>query len=545
MRPEKLDRPVGTSPKFPTSSVAPLMKSLATFTSRPARLAALGLLLTVGAAGCKDFLEVAPQGQLTEDQIRTDPTAAQRLVDGVYNVMYLGGFGEDIHGLQYVILTDIASDDADKGSTPNDYGPALEVDNFTLNSTNSIVNNTWKGYFQGVNRANQALDKIPLSPAPEATKNRLIGEVRFLRGYFYFNLVRFFGGVPKLDRVPAASEINNPALQKRATAAEIYQFIVDDLQFAVDNLPLKGATETTTGRATKAAAQAMLAKVYLYQKNYQKTFELSNEIIAGRSGNYGLLASYENIWREVGANSEESIFEVQTGINAACNNSAVNQYTVSQGPRAGGRGGWADLGFGFNNPTQQLADAYEPGDRRRAGTIIFIQPTAPAGQRSTGTVLWDGFRIPSKDSVENLRYSYKAYHSRTQEKNCGNNDYLPKNIRVMRYGEVLLINAEAAFRIGNTGAALTQLNRVRTRAGLPARTALTLPLIWQERRVELALEHDRFFDLVRQESEQPGRIVPLFAAQGKTFNRSKNELFPIPQEQIDLSGGQLTQNPGY
>ncbi|QJX48888.1 RagB/SusD family nutrient uptake outer membrane protein [Hymenobacter taeanensis] len=513
------------------------MKAIATTISRRFYLAALGLALTAGAVGCKDFLEVAPQGQLTEDQIRTDPAAAQKLVDGVYNTMYLGGFGPDIHGLQFVILTDIASDDSDKGSTPQDYSAAAEVDNLTLNATNGVVNNAWKGYFQGINRANQALDKIPLSPAPETTRNRLIGEVRFLRGYFYFNMVRLFGGVPKLDRVPAASELNNPELQKRATAQEIYQLIIDDLQFAANNLPLKGATET--GRATKAAAQAMLAKVYLYQKNYQQAYALTNEIITGKSGAYGLYPNYEGIWREVGANSQESIFEVQTGINSACNNSAVELYTVSQGPRSGGRGGWADLGFGFNTPTQQLADAYEPGDKRRAGSIIFITTAR------TGTVLWDGFRIPSKDSVENFRYSYKAYHSRTQEKNCGNNDFLPKNIRVMRYAEVLLINAEAAFQTGNTAVALTNLNLVRSRAGLPARTTVTLANIWQERRVELALEHDRFFDLVRQESVQPGRIVPIFAAQGKTFTKGKNELFPIPQEQIDLSGGQLTQNPGY
>ncbi|MCB2409736.1 RagB/SusD family nutrient uptake outer membrane protein [Hymenobacter lucidus] len=513
------------------------MKATTTSLARRIALASLGLTLTAAAVGCKDFLDVAPQGQLTEDQIRTDPAAAQKLVDGVYNVMYLGGFDPDTHGLQFVILTDVASDDSDKGSTPTDYGPAGEVDNFTLSPSNGIVNNVWKGYFQGINRANQALDKIPLSPAPEATKNRLIGEVRFLRGYFYFNMVRFFGGLPKLDRVPATSEINNPALQARASAQEIYQLIIDDLQFAAANLPLKGATET--GRATKAAAQAMLAKVYLYQKNYQQAYDLTNEIITGKSGAYGLYPTYENIWREAGANSEESIFEIQTGVNASCNNSAVNLYTVSQGPRAGGRGGWADLGFGFNTPTQQLADAYEPGDKRRAGSIIFITTAR------TGTVLWDGFRIPSKDSVENFRYSYKAYHSRTKERNCGNNDYLPKNVRIMRYAEVLLINAEAGLQTGQSGPALTRVNDVRRRAGLPALTSVTLPAIWQERRVELALEHDRFFDLVRQESVQPGRIVPIFAAQGKTFVKGKHELFPIPQEQIDLSGGQLKQNLGY
>ncbi|WP_303312616.1 RagB/SusD family nutrient uptake outer membrane protein [Hymenobacter sp. BT730] len=504
----------------------------------PTRVGTAALALSLALfSGCKDFLDVAPQGQLTEDQIRTDPAAAQKLVDGVYNVMYLGGFGSDVHGLQYVILTDIASDDSDKGSTPSDYGPAAEVDNFTLTSSNGIVNNAWTGYFQAVTRANQALDKIPLSPVDETTKNRLLGEVRFLRGYFYFNLVRFFGGVPKLDRVPDASEINSPEFQKRATAEEIYQLIIGDLQFAVDNLPIKGETEV--GRATKAAAQAMLAKVYLYRKDYQKAYDLTNEIIKGSSGAYGLLPAYENIWREVGANSEESIFEVQTGVNAACDNSAVNQYVVSQGPRSGGKGGWADLGFGFNTPTEQLVNTYEAGDKRKAGTIIFIN-TAPSG-----TVLWDGFRIPSKDSVENFRYSYKAYHSRTKERNCGKNDYLPKNVRILRYAEVLLINAEAALQLGNAAAAATNVNLVRERAGLAPLGSVTLENIWHERRVELALEHDRFFDLVRQESVTPGRIVPLFAAQGKTFVKGKHELFPIPSTQIDLSGGQLTQNPGY
>jgi tetratricopeptide (TPR) repeat protein len=508
--------------------------------TRRAGTAALALSLVV-VSGCKDFLDVAPQGQLGADVI--DPSTAQKLVDGVYNAMYQGGFGADTHGLQFVILTDIASDDADKGSAPDDYkADAGGVDNFTLGSTNGNINNVWNGYYQGISRANQALDKVALTSGSEAVKNRLLGEVRFLRGYFYFNMVRLFGGVPKLDRVPATSEINNPELQKRASAADIYALIISDLQFAVDNLPLKGATET--GRATKAAAQGMLAKVYLYQKNYQKAFDLTDAIVTGKSGAYALYPTYADIWRTVGANSSESVFEIQTGINAACNNSAINLYSVSQGPRSGGKGGWADLGFGFNNPTIDLANAYEPGDVRKAGSIIFIQPTAPAGQRSTGTVLWDGFRIPSKDSVENFRYSYKAYHSRTKEPNCGNNDYLPKNVRVLRYAEVLLIHAEAAAQLGNAAAAQTDLNAVRARAGLATKPATVLN-IWQERRVELALEHDRFFDLVRQESVTPGRIVPIFAAQGKTFVKGKNELFPIPQPQIDLSGGQLTQNPGY
>jgi tetratricopeptide (TPR) repeat protein len=505
---------------------------------RRAGMAALALSLAL-ASGCKQFLEVAPQGQLSEEAIKADPAAAQRLVDGVYNALYLGGFGPDVNGFQYIILTDIASDDADKGSTPTDYLDAANIDNFTATSTNSNVNNCWNGYFQAVARANQALDKIPLSPADATVKNRQLGEVRFLRGYFYFNLVRLFGGVPLLSGVPSAGDANNPALQTRASVADIYAFIVNDLQFAVDNLPLKGGTDQ--GRANKQAAQAMLAKVYLYQKNYQKAYDLSNAVITSNA--YSLYPTYADIWRTVGNNNSESVFEVQTGINAACNNEAVPIYVICQGPRAGGKYGWSDLGYGFNTPSLSLSNAYEAGDVRRAGTIIYINPTATTG-RSAGTVLWDGFRIPSQDSVQDARYSYKAYHSRTKEPNCGNTDYLPKNIRLMRYAEVLLIHAEAAAQLGRTADAATDLTTVRTRAGL-ATAAPTLANIWRERRVELAMEHDRFFDLVRQESVQPGTIVPAFARHGKTFVKGKNEVFPIPQPQIDLSGGVLTQNAGY
>ena len=132
------------------------------------------------------------------------------------------------------------------------------------------------------------------------------------------------------------------------------------------------------------------------------------------------------------------------------------------------------------------------------GTIIFINPTVNPG-RSAGTVLWDGFRIPSQDSVQDSRYGYKAYHSRTKEPNCGNTNYLPKNSCPMRYAEVLLLNAGAAFQLGKTGDATTAFTAVRTRAGLAATTP-TLAKIWYECRVELAMEYDRFFDPVRQES---------------------------------------------
>lgn len=501
------------------------------------KISALTIIAITLLFSCKrDFLEVVPQGQTTEVLALTDPDAASKLVGGVYNTLYLGGFGRTTVGFLWVLVNDVASDDADKGSTPGDFAPIGDVDNFTHTPTNFIFDNIWSGHYSGIVAANKAIDVLGKSTIEATTKNRLLGEARFLRGFYYFNLVRFFGGVPKIISVPLPSEGNSDALNTRVTAAEIYNVVIEDLQFAVNNLPVKGDGATQVGRANKGTAQAYLAKVYLYRKDWQKVLDLTNAIIT--SNKYSLVNDYNFIFREKavagqgGTNNSESIFEVQTGANV--NTNAVSPlFSNGQGPR--GRGGWNDLGFGFNNPTTDLAGAYEAGDTRKNATVIFINPTVPGN--STGTVLWDGFRIPSKDSVENDRYSYKAYHSATAESPQldGNKDTKPKNIRLMRYSEVLLMYAEAAAMLGNADG-VNKLNQVRSRANLPA-TTLTQANVWKERRTELAMEQDRFFDLVRQ-----GRAGIVLRAHGKAFIDGKHELFPIPQAQRDLSGGRLTQN---
>lgn len=503
-------------------------------------LAVALLPLAIFASCKKSFLDVNPQGEITEVLALTDPDAAAKLVGGVYNTLYYGGFGNTTVGFLWVLANDIASDDADKGSTPGDFGDAGQIDNFTHTPGNFIFNNIWSGHYNSIVSANKAIDVLEKSSLETATKNRLIGEARFLRGLYYFNLVRFFGGVPNITRVLLPNEGNSTEAQTRASKDAIYVGIVADLEFAAANLPLKGEENSQVGRATKGAAQAYLAKVYLYQKNWQKSFDNAAAVI--NSGKYSLVPNYNYIFREKptngqgGNNNSESIFEVQTGVNAG-ENAVSPLFSNGQGPR--GRGGWNDLGFGFNTPTADLAGTYPAGDTRRDATIIFINPTV-AGN-STGTVLWDGFRIPSKDSVENERYSYKAYHSALQESPqvTNNKDTKPKNIRLMRYAELLLIYAEAAAMLNNTAEATAKLNLVRSRANLAPSTGTTAN-IWEERRLELAMEQDRFFDLVRQ-----GRAGQVLRAHGKAFVDGKHEVFPIPQAQIDLSGGRLTQNNGY
>lgn len=505
---------------------------------------------TLFAAGCKkSFLDVAAQGQIDEAAVLKDPAAAQNLVTGVYNSLYQGGFGPTTLGFLYFVTVEEASDDADPGSIPGDNAGGEKIDGFTADANVFYFDNLWRGYYVGINQANKALDILNKASFDAAIVNRLKGEVSYLRGMYYFNLVRLFGGVPKIVTIPGVKDFQSDSLVTRVSKDEIYALITNDLQFAVDNLPLKGDANTQVGRANKAAAQGMLAKVYLYQQNWQKVYDLSSDIIG--SGLYSLvtnkadtLTDFNVIFRERtsggvgGNNNTESIFEVQTGVNVG-ENAVSPLYSNGQGPR--GKGGWDDLGFGWNTPSLDLANAYEAGDTRKTGTIIFIQPTVnTAGAGNTGTTLWDGFRIPSQDSVVNQRYNYKGYSSVTGEtpQTSGSKDTKPKNIRVMRYAEILLMNAEAAVKLGKD--ALTPLNIIRNRAGLSSLAVVTVNDVWKERRSELAMEQDRFFDLVRQ-----GRAGQVLRALGKPFVDGKHEVFPIPQAEIDLSNGKLKQNPGY
>jgi len=497
-----------------------------------------GLLV---ASCTQDFLDIKPQGGVTT---ATDPTLAQKLVTGVYHSMLQGdswGNG-DVHGLAFVSVTNIISDDADKGSSPSDQASIIgAIDDFTITPTNKYCESLWSGHYNSIGAANQALKALQTAAIDEEEKLKLEGEVRFLRGYFYFNLVRMFGGVPLVLRVPndPVDANTDTTFQRRAPVAVVYDSIISDLQFAVNNLKLKSAT--ANGHATKGAAQALLAKVYMYRGNWPQVFQLTNEVI--NSAQYSLVQDYETIWRQAGENNAESIFEVQTGVFNN-GNLGVPNYTVSQGARVGGLGGWNDLGWGFNTPTQSLISAYEPDDLRREATIIFIDNSGT----KKGTVLWDGFRIPSKDSVENLFYNYKAYTSTLWDDRNQNNEEefispadkdRPKNIRILRYADVLLMNAEAAIHTG-LGDPDENLNLVRERAGLSPISGATIDDIWQERHVEFAMEHDRFWDIVRQ-----GRAAQIMQAAGKNFVEGKHELLPIPFSQILLSGNKLIQNPLY
>jgi hypothetical protein len=474
-------------------------------------------LVLLAFLSCNDdkFLDVNPSKE-TPEQALSSPTAATELVNAVYNKFL--NWNESSFAWNGV--SSMTSDDANKGSDPGDTGGDKDLmDALSFSPTSLSFNEVWEANYQGIARANQALKFLPDLAIDETLKKRLIGESKFLRALFYFRLGQMFGGVPLIKSVPDIQNQDDiTAANTRVTRKEIYEFIITDLTEAAADLPTQyGGPDL--GRATKGAALALLAKVNMYNledpDRWQKVKDLTTQVMGL---GYDLTTNYEDIWKESGENNIESIFEIQA--RGETPNKGVEGYFVTQGAR--GAGGW---GWGFNTPTQDLANAYEANDTRRDATIIF-----------RGETLWDGLLVPN--TVSNPMYNQKAYVSKTAETFNGNDWESNKNVRILRYAEVLLMNAEACIEVG--GDAATPLNRVRNRAGLGNAPVVDKMAVWKERRVELAFEHDRYFDLVRQ-----GRAGIVLRAHGKNFVDGKHELFPIPQAQIDLSGGLLIQNPGY
>ena len=463
------------------------------------------LILGLALSCSEDFIDVAANEQ-TEGAITAE--SAPELVNAVYNSFLQW----PTSSFSWNGISSITTDDADKGSDPGDTGADKHLlDALTFDATTISFDEIWQAHYACIQRANQSINRLEAFDIDPTLKSRLIGEAKFLRALIYFRLVETFGGVPLIADVPDLS-VDPAQLLSRATKEDTYAFIETDLNEAITSLPEKSEYPSSElGRATTGAAKALLAKVSTYQNKWQEVLSLTNEIIA--SGEYGLTPNYEDIWKEIGENNTESIFEIQG--RGETPTAGIQGYSVTQGAR--GEGGW---GWGFNTPSQDLADSYEAGDLRRDATIIF-----------RGETLFDGRLVPN--TVVNPMYNQKAYSSAFSDAwETG------KNIRILRYAEVLLMNAEAALATG--GYAATPLNQVRNRAGLGNAATVDQMTIWEERRHELAFEHDRYFDLVRQ-----GRAGEVLRAFGKPFEDGKHEVFPIPQEQINKSGGLLEQNSGY
>jgi hypothetical protein len=433
----------------------------------------------------------------------------------VYGSLQLPG----IHINNY-IFGDIRSDDtqpvASGSVTDQD-----EFDRFYIRTTNPFILARWNDSYRGISRANAVLERIGDIAMDDALKKRSIAETKFIRALIYFHLVRSFGDVPLV-----VTEIKDPDAgyeYGRQSKSEVYAQIEKDLTEAASVLPVS-YTGSDVGRATQGAAKALLGKVYLTQKKFAEAAARLKEVIALNV--YGLLPNYGDIFRAANKNNKESVFEVQFRAGGV---GEGNPWPNSFAPENSGNAVIAFGGDGNNQPSADIVNAYEPNDKRKPLSL------ATSYVNSSGVT---------------IQYNHvKKYHDVPATKNDNGN-----NIPVIRYADVLLMYAESLNETGYqpSGEAMTYLNEVRNRAGLTPRTATDLPnqqafrlAIEQERRVELAFEGHRWFDLVRTDraitvlnsKKDQLRLVRLLTA--------NDMLFPIPQSQIDINKSKISQNPGY
>lgn len=499
-------------------------------------IAILSISVVFGFISCKkNFLDRTPLGQYTTTNYPY-PTGGGPYDQYIY-AAYANLKDWQVSVFAFVGAVSIRSDDADKGSTPADAADQIAMDNFTLNPSIGECNDLWTGYYSVIGKSNVVLDRTSKDSAANVTpidvRTQSNAEARFIRGYAYFMLVRLFGNVPLVAKVftDLAAQSNIP----QSNPAQIYPFIENDLQYAAAHLSAKWSSKFI-GRATSGAANGLLAKVYLYEKKWGSALAAAQSVI--NAGNYDLNTPYNKIFTEEGENSSESLFELQAYADA--NHQADGAYGCQYANVQGVRGtGQFDLGWGFNVPSDQLVSAYEQGDPRMQSTVLECPSLAP-------TMYGESF-----PAEPNPRYNKKVYTNPAVRNSVGNRYGWWMNVRILRYADVILMDAEAANEMGNTSEALQKLEMVRARARAGNNTILPpvtttdqgqlRTAIQHERRIELAMEHERFFDLVRWNLA----ATALHAAGKSNYASGRDELLPIPQPQIDLSKGVLKQNPGY
>ncbi|MBW6459095.1 MAG: RagB/SusD family nutrient uptake outer membrane protein [Bacteroidales bacterium] len=476
--------------------------------------------------GCSDFLDKELQNSLTQEAFPVTESDALLATNTTYTTLREWFY----HSGGYPIL-DFMSDDAHKGSNPNDQLPTLgPYETFGHTPSQDGLDRWWNTLYLGVKRCNVVLDYVPEIQMNPALRDRYLAEASFIRGLLYFDMVRAWGGIPLV------TSTNPPASLGRSDAEEVYALIIADLEVAVRDLPERNEySGDDKGRATKGAAKALLAKVYLFRQEYTKAEPLLMEVI--NSGLYGLEPVFTDANSVNGNHGIESVFEIGA-MQLESTDAGGNQYANTQGVR-----GTPNRGWGFNRPSLDLRNAFEQGDPRLKGTIIDL------GDVIDGvTILGDGSTPDETTDEDGNVIEVECYNRKVWVPGTTTITQWGHQRRLIRYADVLLMAAEVLNENNKPGMSIFYLNMVRARARegnnsiLPdimiTDQALLRDIILQERRYELAMEGHRYWDLVRT-----GKAPEVLGPHG--FVTGKHELLPIPQTEIDISQGTLSQNPNW
>lgn len=474
------------------------------------QIALLGIALS--AASCNGFIDKLPENKVDVKQVDYSNLSEMYMpVSGVYgqaknNLSFWGGFG----------LMEVRTDDADKGSSPTDQIEFNYCKQFQYSKIKGYwaLNSMWEGLYKLVSVSNSALasldqyKKFITADADLKRYNEYTAEVRFIRAYAYFRIVNLWGDVPLITD----NTISNVAKTK---AEKVLTFLDQELQYCADNLPSIRPNENggKPGAVTKYSALALKAKVNLYAGNWDGVLAATTPII--ESNKFELYSDFYQLFKIPGKLCNESLYELQyTDFGLGSGDVVTSDaWFAFQGPRGGTN---PIQGWGFITPSQNLISFLNGrGEGVRAKTtLMFTNATTPSGDF-----------IPAGNPGEPTCYSGKAY-TPSNQMTPGRTDYgTNNNIRILRYADVLLMDAEAKIRKGQNGD--DPLNVVRLRAGMPKLTNATLDQVIDERRAEFAMEWgDRFFDLVRTDKAKD--VLTGFV-------KGQSEHYPIPQAQIDLN----------
>lgn len=533
---------------------------------------------------CEDFLDTVNKTKKDTSNYPRSTADASELLTGVYSIL---GRPEPL-GSSFM-TSELMSDDRFGGGGPDDRS-CKAIDQFKK-SSDDMFNNAWKAYYFGVFRSNFLISKLDqIKWDSISSRNKIEGEARFLRAYFYFDLARMFGEVPL---VTEPEPVNLP----KSPASKIYALIASDLKTSIEKLPSVKyqdmILDKNAGRVTKWAAEALMARVFLFYTGYYQTEtlplndggEISKQQVVewiadcAENSGHGLIDDFRNIWAYsyvqdykytadnglgwVGDGSKETVFAIKYSALAndwTAPNQKSNQYCLYFGLRGQPLGNKNTfpygVGWGMGTVNPKIWDEWNDNDPRKKGSILYAADNNEIKSYIKGgdnlldeTMYWNKKYIPinvwkdeTKTSVVN--FSYKLY-------NMVGTDYMRDNIEdliVIRFSDVLLMAAE----LGAPGAQ-DYLDRVRTRVGLTS-VPLTLENIKKERRFELAFEGVRYYDLLRWKDENVITAnqteIPIFnrklsAKKSIVFRAETGGFLPIPQTQIDLSNGLVTQNPGW